>query len=168
MSKELAALETRLALLEDERDVVRTLHAYGHAVDYGDEAAWVDCFTNEGVFEVRDRRHHRYSYLVSGRAELEHFISTHSRRPHVWHKHLLGELVIELDGNTANCRSYFFVLQEYEERPIVRVFGRYLDSLERGADGRWRLRERVAEVESTWDEPPRFFLTPDLASKKRP
>jgi hypothetical protein len=37
---------------------------------------------------------------------------------------------------------------EHDDEPIVRVFGRYLDKLVRCPDGRWRFRERIAEVES--------------------
>jgi hypothetical protein len=45
-------------------------------------------------------------------------------------------------------RSYLSVVMEHDDEPIVRVFGRYLDRLVRCPDGRWRFRERIAEVES--------------------
>jgi hypothetical protein len=32
--------------------------------------------------------------------------------------------------------------------PILRVFGRYHDKLARADDGRWRFRERIAEIDS--------------------
>jgi hypothetical protein len=36
------------------------------------------------------------------------------------------------------------------------VIGRYLDKLERGADGRWRFKERVGEIESMRGDLPPF------------
>ena len=48
-------IESRLALLEAESAILKNLYRYGHAIDYGDEEAWVDCFTEDGVFDVRAR-----------------------------------------------------------------------------------------------------------------
>ena len=45
----------RLAALEAERAILRTLYRYGHSIDYGLEQEWVDCFTEDGVFDVRRR-----------------------------------------------------------------------------------------------------------------
>jgi hypothetical protein len=46
-------LVKRLAALEEERAILRTLYRYGHSIDYGLELEWVDCFTEDGVFDVR-------------------------------------------------------------------------------------------------------------------
>ena len=48
-------LVRRLAALEAERAILRTLYRYGHSIDYGLEQEWVDCFTEDGVFDVRRR-----------------------------------------------------------------------------------------------------------------
>jgi len=141
-------LEERLALLEAERAVLKTLHRYGHSIDYGDEDAWVDCFTEDGVFDVRARLSHQPNRLVSGREELRAFSERHTRAPELWHKHLLVEPLIEVDGDTATVVSYLAVVMEHEGEPLLRVFGRYRDRLVRCPDGRWRFRERIAEVES--------------------
>ena len=137
-------LESRLELLLDERDVLRTLHAYGHAIDYGDEEAWVDCFTEDAHFGARGRVNHD----VRGREALREFISRHSRAPESWHKHLMVEPLIDVDGDTATVASYFVVTKDVEGAPRVTVFGRYRDRLVREADGRWRFAERLAEAES--------------------
>jgi 3-phenylpropionate/cinnamic acid dioxygenase small subunit len=145
---DIADLEARLAVLEAERGVLQTLYRYGHSIDYGDEESWVDCFTEDGVFEIRSRVEHQPSRLISGREALRTFISRHTRAPELWHKHMLVEPQIEIEsGDAARCSSYLFVLMEHEERPVVRVFGRYLDRLEKGSDGRWRFKHRLAEIE---------------------
>src|SRR5262249_35391909 len=46
-------VEDRLDALEAERAILDTLYRYGHTIDYGDEAGWVDCFTTDAVYDVR-------------------------------------------------------------------------------------------------------------------
>ena len=143
-----ADLERRLALLEDERAILRRLYAYGHAIDYGDEEAWVNCFAEDGVFDIRTRLEGTPKMVVSGRAELRRFVSRHTRAPELWHKHMLVEPQITVNGDEARSECYLMVLVENEGLPTMRVFGRYRDRLIRDADGEWRFRERVAEIES--------------------
>ena len=118
-------LEARLALLEAEQAILKNLYRYGHSIDYGDEEGWVDCFTEDGVFDVRARLSHQPNRVISGRDELRAFIKRHTRAPELWHKHLLIEPLIEVDGDTATVRSYLAVVMEHDDEPIVRVFGRY-------------------------------------------
>jgi ketosteroid isomerase-like protein len=145
MSDELLA---RLTALEDERAILRTLYSYAHAIDYGDEQGWVDCFTSDGTFTVKARDGGYEPYKIEGRAALLEFASHHTRPPGLWHKHLLIEPVIDVDGEQAAVRSYFAVLVEHDGQPTLRVFGRYLDRMRKQPDGRWRLLEREAEIES--------------------
>jgi ketosteroid isomerase-like protein len=149
LEERLAAMEQRLRQLEDERAVVASLYRYAHAIDYGDEATWVDCFTEDGAFDMRNRpnfdvpgRRHE------GRAALAAFIKTHTRAPEVYHKHVVVQPQITIDGDTARVRSFLFRLDESNGAPYVLVFGRYLDTMRRGDDGWWRFRERVVEIES--------------------
>src|SRR5437870_12707088 len=48
-----ADITRRLNALEDKQHVVEALNRYAHVTDYGDESEWVDCFTEEGLFEIR-------------------------------------------------------------------------------------------------------------------
>ena len=52
MSEESESAAKELALLLEERAILRLLHRYAHAMDYGDESAWVDVFTADGVFDL--------------------------------------------------------------------------------------------------------------------
>jgi len=58
------------------------------------------------------------------------------------------EPLIDVDGSNAICISYFAVLMHHDDAPLLRVFGRYHDQLAAEEDGRWRFRERVAEIQS--------------------
>jgi hypothetical protein len=143
------ALTRRLQALEDERAVIRTLHRYGHAIDAGDEEAWLACFTEDAVFRAGGRRSRETRFVVSGRDELRAFIAGHTRRPDAFHQHHVLEPLVTVDGAAAECVSGFIVVMEHGDRPVVRVFGRYHDRLVREPDGVWRFAERVAHIDSS-------------------
>jgi ketosteroid isomerase-like protein len=128
-----------------EAGITRTLHRYGHAIDAGDEATWVDLFTADGEFQVRGRD--SGSYTISGREELAAFAARHSRRPEAFHQHVVTQPVIDVDGDRATCISRFFVIVMDGERPVVRTFGTYHDELVR-EDGQWRFKVRRPEIDA--------------------
>lgn len=139
-------LDRRLTLLEDERAILALLARYGHSIDYGLEADWVDCFTADGVFDVRrvDPAGERHV----GREALAAFVADHTRAPAHLHKHVVVDPIVVVDGDEATAQSYFLRVDELRGAPVIRSFGRYHDRLARGGDGRWRIRERVADVEA--------------------
>jgi ketosteroid isomerase-like protein len=145
---DVSALEARLRALEDERAIQGTLYQYGHSIDYGDEAGWVDCFTEDGVWDVRYRKGSKPRTLCEGRASLASYISGHTRAPAKYHKHVLVEPQIVVDGDSATVDSYFMKVDAQDEgRSEIVAIGRYRDDLVREADGRWRFRQRICEVE---------------------
>ena len=149
-----ADLMAQVALLMAERAVLSTLYRYGHSIDYGLEEDWLDCFAADGTFDVRYRVGAKPSRRYQGRHELAGFIAGHSRAPHRWHKHLLFEPLVTVEGDRARALSYFARLDaDGDAVPFVRAFGRYFDELVRGSDGRWRFVERVAEVEAVAASP---------------
>jgi hypothetical protein len=138
---------TRLQVLEDERGVRATLYRYGHALDYGAEADWVDCFAAAAHYEVREPGAGRVR-TYDGQDELAAFAAAHTRAPERFHKHVVVDPVIAVDGDRATSVSYFMRLDDVDGERVVYAFGRYRDELVRGADGRWRFAVRIAEVES--------------------
>jgi ketosteroid isomerase-like protein len=149
-------LDARLRLLEEEREILRLLYTYGQAIDYGDEERWLDCFTEDGAFLIESRLPDQLKRNTVGREALRAFIAGHTRAPERWHKHFVVEPLIEIDGDTATCTSYLFVLMDHEERPTLRVMGRYLDTLVKEADGRWRFKQRIGSIESMRADLPPF------------
>jgi ketosteroid isomerase-like protein len=84
---------------------------------------------------------------VRGRAALADFAARHTRRPEVFHQHLVVAPRVEVAGDDARCICNFLVLMRFEDAPRIRAFGRYEDELARGADGRWRFRHRHADID---------------------
>jgi hypothetical protein len=163
LEAKVAGLEARLHLIEEERSVLKTLHQYAHAIDYGLEASWLDCFTEDGAFDLHIRQDgavkgaargygiaHDKGVRFAGQAMLRRFIENHTRAPGKWHKHFMVEPVVSLaaDGEHATVHSYFARLDQDDATRFIHAFGRYIDSLVRCPDGRWRFAERIAEIES--------------------
>ena len=144
------ALAARLGRLEDEHAVLDNLRRYGHAIDYGLEDDWVDCFVPEGRFEVRRRVEPDDDTVCEGAEALKRFVSKHTRPPARYHKHVVVDSRIILDGDRATSVSYFIRLDadlQQRGRSYVHAMGRYHDRLQRCPDGRWRFVERIAQVE---------------------
>jgi ketosteroid isomerase-like protein len=144
------ALLARLQVLEDERAILQTLYQYGHSMDYGPDADFVDCFTDDGVWEVRMRRIPDGGFTCRGRDQITASLEaqTSVRAPALYAKHLLIEPRIVLDGDTASVESYFARIEPRDDGPTqIVASGRYLDRLVRGDDGRWRFTHRIAEID---------------------
>ena len=143
----LERLENRLAELEDERGILDTLSAYAHSLDYGDREQWMDCWTADAELKWPH-------WTFTGPDEIGRAFDEHSHAPQAFHKHVMIEPMIHIDGDHATASSYFARLNDSPSGPIVRSFGRYLDELRRCPDGRWRLARRVAERESLIPDAP--------------
>ncbi len=143
-------LRERLQVLEDERAILQTLHQYGHAMDYGPDAEFVDCFTREGVWDVQMRTASAGSFQCCGHAEIEASLAgqTAMRAPALYAKHFVMDPQIVVTGDEASVVSYFLRVEPRDAAPTqIVASGRYLDRLVRCGDGRWRFTERVAEID---------------------
>ena len=152
---QVAALEGRVSALDDERLILATLAAYGRALDYGLEEMFLDCWTADAVLE--------YDFAIAaqvmappgspprryeGHDELRGFFGQHTHAPAFFHKHLVLDAVVELDGDRAGVHSAFVRLDRDEEGPWLQSWGRYADVVTRDAGGRWRFARRTGHIES--------------------
>jgi uncharacterized protein (TIGR02246 family) len=136
------ALMARLRLLEDEREITRTLYRYAHAQYNGDRAQFLDCFTEDAVV-VRSR----HGREVVGADAIGAFFDAITHAPEAYHKHVVFEPVIEIDGDEAVVSSDFLYVQD-RDGPMISHFGHYADELTRCPDGRWRFRRRALQTEA--------------------
>ncbi len=135
-------LEERVRELEDERAILRTLYTYGHGIDYGLEEQFLDCWTEDAVLSGRTGP--RWPAVRPSPRR-----SGPTRTPRTFfHKHVIVEPRIDIDGERATSECYFARWDDYEEGPEIRSFGRYRDVLIRCPDGRWRFQERRTEREA--------------------
>jgi hypothetical protein len=141
-------LMARVLRLEDERQITDVLHLCSQLLDEGTPAAnadWVDLFTDDGVFAYKPRADAEWLFRLEGREELERFTSRTGFPEGIHENHLLvNSRVVSVDGDRASAYSYYVILKGSTDDVWVNTSGRYHDTLERGADGRWRLKERLA------------------------
>jgi 3-phenylpropionate/cinnamic acid dioxygenase small subunit len=147
LSRQVRELSLKLARFESERAIIDTIQRYAFAIDDGLDEEWLDCFTEDGVFEVKTR--FEVTLLVRGQANLRPFIAGHTKAPTRWHKHITTSHRILVDGNNATAQSYILRVDndDNDDVPKIWVFGRYLDDLTLGGDGRWRFRHRTISLE---------------------
>ncbi len=141
--------DEELGILLDERAVLRTLHEYAHAMDYGLEEAWVDLFTPDAVFDVVEVVGGRRVHREEGRGDLARYVAGYPKPPR-FRKHVIVDPVVHVEGDEARVESFWLLLQRHDEAgtPVLTAFGRSHDRLVRSG-GRWRIAERRAEVEAT-------------------
>ena len=153
------SIEARIRRLEDEREVVRTLYRYAQGLDYGPEEAFLDVFTEDARWARAEGRYGPRSF--EGRDALMQMYRDHTHAPEYFHKHIVVNPQVEVDGDEAMARSYLLLVCDDPEGPYVRAFSRCVDAVVRCADGRWRVRERRAELESRADRafPPQPWST---------
>jgi hypothetical protein len=163
ISPTLEELASRIRLLEDERDIRAAIDRYGHAIDYGLEAEWADVFTPDAVFTVRMLRDVTPDFATTfpfaeilengfrlrGRKALTAFAALHTRPPEAYHKHMVSDFVVKFEGpDTARVTTYAFRIDGHIDTREIIAFGRHIDKVVRCPDGRWRIAERLYEMES--------------------
>ena len=140
-----------IGLLLAEREILRALHEYAHAMDYGHEDAWVGVFTDDAVFDVVEVVGGRRVHREEGRGDLARYVAGYPKPPH-FRKHLVVDPIIDVDadGEGAKVAAYWLLLQRHDDngQPVVVAFGHYDDRWVK-RDGRWRIAHRYAEVEAT-------------------
>ena len=76
-------------------------------------------------------------------------------------RHLVLNLIVEIDGDTAAARSTFCVVQATATVPFQAIVaGRYYDRFARDGHG-WHFTERIADVEMTGDVSDHLLIDPD-------
>jgi uncharacterized protein (TIGR02246 family) len=123
--------------VEDHLAIRELAARYNRAFDYGDPEAWVDCFTDDGVFIRGDKQ------LAAGHSALLAF----ARKviPTMKVKHCTTDAIVEVDGDTGSHDAYL-ILMNCGEQVSASNSGRYLDKVVR-QNGRWKFKERVVEID---------------------
>jgi hypothetical protein len=78
----LRLLDERVGKLEDEREILHTMYTYGHAIDYGFESEFMNCWTENADLYWGVAEYH-------GHQELRDVFRAHTHAPQAYHKHFL-------------------------------------------------------------------------------
>ncbi len=138
---DIAALEKRLALLEDERAVMRVLAMYGPAVDGADAETASNLWTEDGSYDAQ---------IVSfnSRAEIKAMVTgeMHQGIINGGAAHVMGLPLIHINGDTAVATSYGRLYRKHDANSfyVWRVTATRWE-LVRTPDG-WRVKRRLNKV----------------------
>ena len=147
----LRALEAAVRELQDKEQILRTLYQYSHALDRATQADdMVDCFTENGVWRssVGSKTAGIAGALVEGRAAIAEWfmrgVLSRGPDPQEWRRGNcnITSPDIRIEGDRATSECYVIITHEDPAGPKIGNMGRYLDTLVRCPDGRWRFEER--------------------------
>jgi ketosteroid isomerase-like protein len=132
-------MDPRLQKLLDEQAIRRLLADYAHGCDRCDEALMAGVYADDSW---DDHGH------VKARGEDFARIMTGDLIPRTTRSlsHLLGQSLIEIDGDEARAETYFIAvtLSESDGTPMCnQLGGRYADQLRREGDA-WKIVKRTA------------------------
>lgn len=124
--------------LLEEKDAIRDLlFRYCFATDRdGDPDAWAALFTRDGIWDGGAFGR------IQGHDQLRAFMVQATSGGKAGFRHNMSNMLIEVDGDTAEARSYFLLVQVGEEGPKPFFAGYYEDKLVKQG-GQWLFRERI-------------------------
>jgi uncharacterized protein (TIGR02246 family) len=135
------ALESRLRRLEDLEEIRALLTAYGRLLDQRDLAGYSRLFAPDGRWTGP------YIGTAAGPAAIQALLEKNlpavaGQEPAGAH-HIMSNMVIEIDGDTARAWSrWTYVVPGEQRAPSLALSGHYDDILTR-QDGRWLFSSRV-------------------------
>jgi hypothetical protein len=125
--------------VSDERSITNLLAEYAESLDSGDFVGLGGLFAHGIVrFEGGDERFEGAASVGGMYAAL---VQVHGGDPET--KHVMTNIWVDIDGDSASSRSYFTVIQAHDDLALQIISaGRYHDKFER-LDGEWCFRERI-------------------------
>ena len=127
-----------MATALEEKDAIREVLAeYCFRLDGGEFAGMAELFTPDGTWDTAFGK-------ATGRAaiaDLARGLRERGPQPRPRGIHLVTNIAIALDGDRAQVRSNWTVVQNSAEGPQIGSGGGYADDMVK-EDGRWRFRYR--------------------------
>lgn len=136
----LAALERRLARVEDELAISRLIGSYGPLVDAGDADAVAALWAENGTYDVE-------GWEMRSRADVHAMVLSpqHQGLIAAGCTHFLGPVVVTLDGDRAVAVCESVLLVHHKERFHVARAGANHFELVRSANG-WEILHRTTRA----------------------
>ena len=147
----LAALEKRVALLEDQVEIHRLINSWGPAVDTGNAQAAADLFSDDAILESD------LSYLVSPAAISAMVLGDgHQALIKDGSAHIPAFPIVAVDGDTATATGYTRVYRHTDDGyEVWRVSANRWEF--KRTPGGWRVSRRTNHVIDGGPEAPKLL-----------
>ena len=142
---ELASLRTEVRALRDRQEILDCVYRYARGLDRHDEEIYASAYHPDAIDHHGPFLGRRDEFVRWGLDLLASEWNAHT--------HFITNVRIDIDGDVAHSECYVLFAQRRRDRPVMDIGGgRYIDRLERRADG-WRIaaRELVIEWSATAD-----------------
>jgi hypothetical protein len=139
-------MDRELRILLDERAINAVMNEYCQAMDSGQNDRWMNCFTADALYDVA-LPDGRTFVRLEGEADLRKFIAGYPVVQGNKHIYVTPLFDVDPDAGEASVSAYWFTLSGSAGTAAVSALGRVQDRFVRGADGRWRMKERRVATE---------------------
>lgn len=127
-------------MCSDRAEIENLLERYCWTVDRGHWDEWLQCFTEDGGFEVRGQR-------IQGHAHLRAFADKEVAQAFLWVRHLLHQPTIEILGPTeARARCYLELRGATARGHDIEALGFYDDTIVKTNEG-WKFKLRKGKFD---------------------
>jgi hypothetical protein len=138
------SIEQRFKRIEDREAIEELLITYGQFLDKQDLVGYSNLFAADGVWEGGIGS-------AKGPAEIRQMLETvfarTTRGQYVGSYHIMSDVIIDVDGDSATSWSRWTWLVEAEDgSPVPRRSGHYEDKLVR-ENGQWKFKHRLTVTE---------------------
>ena len=138
-----------MGFVEDRLEILDLLGRYAHAYDAGSREDLEEIFTDDAELRIVGDVGQVPATMAGRDAIRDGLIGKWTAIKPEQRRHIGTNLVVlEQTETTAKSASYFVLVATSDGRPTLLATGRYDDELVKGADGRWRIRLRVAQPDS--------------------
>ncbi|NKY43733.1 nuclear transport factor 2 family protein [Nocardia cerradoensis] len=140
MDERLAAMESRLRLLEDEREIHRLVARYGPLVDDGAAEDVAALWTDDGIYDVD-------GLYMAGREDISAMVGSATHQGFIAGgcAHFQGPVHVTVEGDVATGASYsLMILHRADTFEVARATAHHW-RFERTAQG-WRVRRRTSRA----------------------
>lgn len=140
LEERVSILEQRLRTLEDQEKIRRALARYGFNADLGRSEEYLALWSKDGVYDLD-------AGPLNGEAEIRDMISspTGTHKAHIENRsmHAVGNLLIEIEGDTAWAEGYSIVWvrdQQGKHQPMSAGYNHW-DFVRKGEE--WLMTRRT-------------------------
>jgi 3-phenylpropionate/cinnamic acid dioxygenase small subunit len=126
-------------MVSDEQQIANLVYRYAEFIDLGDYDGLGSLFEHAVVTtDASDDVRHGAEAMTQQMTEWTKKHANGTPRT----RHVTSNLIIEVEGDAATCRSYYTVFQQTEKVPLQPIIsGRYHDEFQR-LDGVWCFTKR--------------------------
>lgn len=136
---ELAALRAEVRALRDRQEIIDCVYRYARGLDRHDEEIYSSAYHPDAIDHHGPFLGRRDEFVRWGLDLLASEWNAHT--------HFITNVRIDIDGDVAHSECYVLFAQRRRDHPVVDIGGgRYIDRLERRADG-WRIAARQLVIE---------------------